>query len=133
LVFQFSGEFRPQSECDEHAQAMWMASLCGYARQMFEADGFVMDTSGMEYRGEMLLDDLMGDISIQYGNEQHQANVVSDSMRRALHDRDVAALPGTLQEGLAQLEAKMLDWERRWNEREDAKERERAARRQSSA
>jgi hypothetical protein len=57
-------------------------------------------------------------------------NVVSESMRRAVHDRDVDALPDNLQDGLALLEEKLVDWERRWREQVEAKERERRARRQ---
>jgi hypothetical protein len=107
LVCQFTGTFKAQAECDEYKQFAWMASLAGYARTVFEADGFVMDVSGMEYQGEMLLDDLMGDVYMRYGDEQHQVNVVSESMCRAVHDRDIDALPRNLQDGLELLEQKM--------------------------
>lgn len=39
LVWQFSGTFKPDSECSEWAQFAWMASLAEYARTLFEADG----------------------------------------------------------------------------------------------
>jgi hypothetical protein len=65
LIWQFSGTFKPNDECDELEQFAWMASLAGYARSVFEADGFIMDVSGMEHQGEMLLDDLMGDVYIR--------------------------------------------------------------------
>jgi hypothetical protein len=132
LVWQFSGTFKPNSECDEWAQFAWIAALAEYARTMFEADGYIMDVSKMEYEGEMLLDDLMGDVYVNDGIEKRQINVVNDSMRRAVHDRDMSVLSDNLQEGLALLEEKMLDSEQRWKEKEEAKERERLARRQQS-
>ena len=107
-----------------------MAALAEYARIMFEADGYVLDVSKMEYQGEILLDDLMGDVYVNDGIEKRQINVVNDSIRRAVHDRDMSVLSDNLREGLALLEEKMLEWERRWKEKEEAKERQRLARRQ---